>query len=58
MAQTLLANIVGINPYGKQIASCPDNTEHVAFAEIDMEELKAFRQKFPALDDADSFQLV
>ena len=49
---------VVINPYGKQIASCPDNTEHVAFAEIDMEELNAFRQKFPALDDADSFQLV
>ena len=49
---------VVIDPYGKSIASCPDNTECVASATIDMEGLNAFRQKFPVLDDADPAQLI
>ncbi len=42
-----------IDPYGKTIASCADNCECEASAEINMEELEAFRQKFPVLNDAD-----
>lgn len=47
-----------IDPYGKVIAECADGMESVAVAEISMEELAAFRQKFPVLDDADDFELV
>ena len=44
---------VVIDPYGKTIASCADNQECEASAEIDIETLEAFRQKFPVLNDAD-----
>lgn len=47
-----------IDPFGKVIAECADGMESVAVAEISMEELAAFRQKFPVLDDADDFELV
>ena len=42
-----------IDPYGKSIASCARGEECEATAEIDMEALEAFRQKFPVLSDAD-----
>jgi predicted amidohydrolase len=42
-----------IDPYGRTIASCADNTECEATAEVDMEALEAFREKFPVLKDAD-----
>lgn len=42
-----------IDPYGQAMASCPDNTECEATAEIDMAALEAFREKFPVLHDAD-----
>ena len=42
-----------IDPYGRTIAACADDTECEATAEIDMEALEAFRQKFPVLSDAD-----
>ena len=44
---------VVIDPYGKTIASCADNMECEASAEIDIEALEAFRLKFPVLNDAD-----
>jgi predicted amidohydrolase len=44
---------VVIDPYGRRIASCEDNTEMEASADIDMEALEAFREKFPVLRDAD-----
>ncbi len=44
---------VVVDPYGKMMASCADNTECEATAEVSMEELDAFRQKFPVLNDAD-----
>ena len=44
---------VVIDPYGKTIASCADNQECEASAEINIEALEAFRQKFPVLNDAD-----
>ena len=47
-----------IDPFGKVVAECADGVESVAVAEISMEELAAFRQKFPVLDDADDFELV
>ena len=42
-----------IDPYGRALATCADNTECEAMAEIDMEALEAFREKFPVLKDAD-----
>jgi len=46
-----------ISPYGKTLASCADGQECVAAAELDMQELEAFRQKFPVLNDGDAFSL-
>ena len=44
-----------ISPYGQTLADCEDGKECVAEAEIDMQALEAFRQKFPVLNDADGF---
>ena len=44
---------VVVDPYGKTIAACTMGEECEASAEVDMEKLKAFRKKFPVLDDAD-----
>lgn len=44
---------VVIDPYGKCIASCARGEECEATAEVDMESLRAFREKFPVLNDAD-----
>ena len=46
-----------IDPYGRTLAACEDGTECVEQADIDLELLEAFRQKFPVLNDADSFHL-
>lgn len=46
-----------VDPYGKVIAHCGRDVESSAEAEIDMENLRAFRRKFPVLDDADAFVL-
>lgn len=45
---------VVINAYGRTIAACTPAKEEVATTELDMEELRRFRHKFPVLDDADS----
>ena len=42
-----------IDPYGKTLAACALNEECEASTEVDMEKLRAFRKKFPVLDDAD-----
>ncbi len=42
-----------IDAYGRIIASCTPDMEEVAMAELDMEELLRFRNKFPVLKDAD-----
>jgi predicted amidohydrolase len=44
---------VVIDPYGKCIAACAKGEECEATAEVDMESLRAFREKFPVLNDAD-----
>ncbi len=44
-----------IDPYGRTMVECPPEVECTASATIDMEKLRAFRKKFPVLDDADSF---
>lgn len=46
-----------IDPYGHTIAACADNTECEATAQVDMDMLNAFREKFPAYKDADPFTL-
>ena len=46
-----------IDPYGRTLAHTFDYQETIASAEIDMNELEAFRQKFPVLNDADSFEI-
>lgn len=46
-----------ISPRGKVEAAAPDNEEAVVSFSPDMDGLRAFRRKFPALDDADRFSL-
>ena len=46
-----------ISPYGKTLAACEDGKECIASSELDMQELEAFREKFPVLSDADGFTL-
>lgn len=47
-----------IDCYGNTVASCADNKEEVASADLDMEALGRFRKKFPVLDDADMFSFL
>lgn len=47
-----------IDPYGHTLAACAERKEESAEAVINMESLRAFRKKFPVLDDADSFALT
>ena len=42
-----------IDPYGKTLEACPDDTVAAITAEVDMERLRAFREKFPVLRDRD-----
>ncbi len=42
-----------VDPYGRVMASCKDEEETVAMAEIDMAALETFRKKFPVLNDSD-----
>lgn len=42
-----------IDPYGKTMVACTMGEECEASAEVDMEKLNAFREKFPVLNDAD-----
>ncbi len=42
---------------GATLAAAAEGREEAIFCEVDMEALQAFRAKFPALDDADDFQL-
>lgn len=46
-----------IDPCGCTLAACEDEKEGHAEAVIDMDALNAFRNKFPVLDDADSFTI-
>ncbi len=46
-----------IDPYGKPVVTCPEGEETEATAELDMQALADFRQKFPVLNDADAFRL-
>ena len=48
---------VVIDPYGRTIATCEDHHVSAAEAELDLERLAAFRQKFPVLEDGDAFSL-
>ncbi len=42
-----------IDPYGNTLATCDMGEECAVSAEVDMEALRAFREKFPVLNDAD-----
>lgn len=42
-----------IDPYGRIVASCPDNVATTITSTINMDSLTAFRKKFPVLNDAD-----
>ena len=44
-----------IDYLGRTVTGVADGEEGVAVAEIDLSRLRAFRSKFPALDDADRF---
>ncbi|MCR5821037.1 MAG: amidohydrolase [Bacteroidaceae bacterium] len=42
-----------IDPYGRDIASCPPDEESEITSDLDLAALQAFRQKFPVLKDRD-----
>ena len=42
-----------VDPYGKVLKACADDEVCTISAEIDIESLKAFRKKFPVLEDRD-----
>lgn len=42
-----------IDPYGRLVAACPDNTVTAITATLDRDALDTFRRKFPVLRDAD-----
>lgn len=46
-----------INPYGQVAASCGRGVAAAITTEIDIDALKAFREKFPVLNDADRYYL-
>jgi predicted amidohydrolase len=47
-----------LNAYGRAIAECMPGKVDTAAAQLDMEELHRFRQKFPVLADSDDFLLA
>lgn len=44
-----------IDPYGQTLATTADFLEEAIYADIDLNALNAFREKFPVLNDADEF---
>ena len=46
-----------ISPYGQTIAAIADFQEDAAITELNMNELEAFRKKFPVLGDGDEFKI-
>jgi len=46
-----------IDSYGKVQVECEENKECAVTGTIDLDELRAFRKKFPVLGDADGFRL-
>ncbi len=44
---------VVVDAYGRKVAAVTDDSEGVLTCELDMEKLRAFRKKFPVLQDAD-----
>lgn len=46
-----------IDPYGRTLVACEDDKSEQIEVSIDMNELEAFRKKFPVLGDADPFTL-
>lgn len=49
---------VVVDAYGRTVASCQDGCEGMAVAELDLEQLAAFRKKFPVLNDRDHYTLL
>lgn len=46
------------HPFGNALARADDNSEQIIYADIDLESLKSFREKFPLTEDADSFTIT
>lgn len=49
---------VVLNPYGEVVVRVDDDKEGVAVAELDLEQLRRFREKFPSWRDADNFMIT
>ena len=47
-----------LDPYGMTIASCTDSMEEVAEGDVNLNILNEYREKFPVLNDAETFVLV
>lgn len=49
---------MAVHPYGEVLAECGIDKEGWAVFEPDMEMLRSYREKFPSLQDADSFRIL
>ena len=47
-----------INPYGKVVKQCENEKQEVVYADIDLDKLNEFKNKFTVLKDADKFKLL
>lgn len=47
-----------IHPYGHAVAECERDREDSAEALLDMEGLEAFRKKFPAINERETFEII
>ena len=47
-----------LDPWGALLASCPDGSESVCSAEVQLQLVQECRRKFPAQNDADPFELL
>ena len=47
-----------LDPWGALLASCPDGSESVCSAEVQLQLVQECLRKFPAQNDADPFELL
>ena len=47
-----------LDPYGNEVAACPDNSQCECSGEFDKKLIQDYRAKFPVLEDADTFEII
>ncbi|MCU6167909.1 nitrilase family protein, partial [Enterobacter roggenkampii] len=58
LGNSYIGGTVLLDYMGKSIVSAEDGQEDAVCGKIDMQMLKDFREKFPALNDADKYRII